>query len=90
MPGVQKRLGLATIGMTLDIYSHVLPNMQQEAADKMDQALGEGGAWCPSPLVAPNCHSCAHYSSDKHEFNARLTNLVLKKERRMGMLDQGK
>jgi len=26
----------ATIAMTLDIYSHVLPSMQQEAADKID------------------------------------------------------
>ena len=33
---VQERLGHSTISMTLDIYSHVLPNLQQEAANKMD------------------------------------------------------
>jgi len=32
---VQERLGHAQIGITLDIYSHVLPSMQREAADKI-------------------------------------------------------
>jgi len=34
---VSERLGHATIGITLDVYSHVLPNMQEEAADKIDE-----------------------------------------------------
>ena len=33
---VQERMGHSTIAMTMDIYSHVLPSMQQEAADKID------------------------------------------------------
>ncbi len=33
---VQERLGHANIGVTLDTYSHVLPNMQREAAEKLD------------------------------------------------------
>ncbi len=33
---VQERLGHSTIAMTMDIYSHVLPSMQREAADKID------------------------------------------------------
>jgi integrase len=33
---VQERLGHANIGVTLDTYSHVLPNMQREAADALD------------------------------------------------------
>ena len=33
---VQERLGHANIGITLDTYSHVLPNMQREAADALD------------------------------------------------------
>nr|WP_286680173.1 site-specific integrase [Tepidanaerobacter sp. EBM-49] len=33
---VQERLGHSTISMTLDTYSHVLPNIHQEAANKMD------------------------------------------------------
>ena len=36
---VQERLGHSRISMTLDTYSHVLPAMQQEAADKMDAIL---------------------------------------------------
>ena len=33
---VQERLGHSTITMTMDIYSHVLPSMQQDVADKID------------------------------------------------------
>ena len=33
---LQERLGHSTISMTLDVYSHVLPSMQQEAANKID------------------------------------------------------
>lgn len=33
---VQEMLGHSQIGITLDIYSHVLPSMQKEAADKMN------------------------------------------------------
>ena len=34
---VQERLGHANISMTLDTYSHVIPSMQQDAADKLDE-----------------------------------------------------
>lgn len=33
---ISERLGHANIGITLDIYAHVLPSMQQEVADKLD------------------------------------------------------
>ncbi len=33
---VQEMLGHSTITLTLDTYSHVIPGMQKEAADKMD------------------------------------------------------
>jgi integrase len=36
---VQERLGHANVSITLDIYSHCTPNMQQEAAAKVDEAL---------------------------------------------------
>jgi len=36
---VQEQLGHSTIAMTMDIYSHLLPSMQQEAADKIDDML---------------------------------------------------
>jgi integrase len=36
---VQERLGHAKISMTLDIYSHVLPSMQEEAAELIDDVL---------------------------------------------------
>jgi len=36
---VQERLGHASIGITLDTYSHVMPGMQEEAAKKIDAGL---------------------------------------------------
>ena len=36
---VSERLGHANIAITLDIYGHLLPNMQTEAAEKMDALL---------------------------------------------------
>ena len=41
---VSERLGHATIGITLDVYFHVLPSMQEEAARKLDLALSAGGS----------------------------------------------
>ena len=35
----QERLGHATIAVTLDLYSHVMPGMQEDAAIKVDKAL---------------------------------------------------
>ena len=36
---VSERLGHSTVSITLDTYSHVLPNMQEEAARKFEEAL---------------------------------------------------
>jgi len=36
---VSEMLGHATIAITLDTYSHVLPNMQESAANAMEEAL---------------------------------------------------
>jgi integrase len=33
---VQERLGHATIGVTMDIYLHVMPPLQRDAASKLD------------------------------------------------------
>jgi integrase len=38
---VSERLGHATVHMTLDTYSHILPTLQREAADKMDRFFGQ-------------------------------------------------
>ncbi|MBN9243337.1 MAG: tyrosine-type recombinase/integrase [Mesorhizobium sp.] len=34
-----ERLGHSTIGTTLDLYSHVMPGMQADAAEQVDAAL---------------------------------------------------
>jgi integrase len=36
---VSERLGHASITLTMDTYSHVLPDMQQGASDKLEQML---------------------------------------------------
>ena len=38
---VSERLGHASIGITLDTYSHVLPGLQQAAAERFDALLEE-------------------------------------------------
>ena len=37
--GVQEMLGHSTIALTLDVYSHVVPAMQDDAAAKMESVL---------------------------------------------------
>jgi integrase len=37
---VSETLGHASITLTLDTYSHVLPDMQEDAAARMEQLLG--------------------------------------------------
>jgi integrase len=41
IPGkvVSERLGHASIAVTLDTYSHVLPNMQEEAAEQVARLI---------------------------------------------------
>jgi integrase len=39
---VQERLGHAGIGITLDIYSHVTPAMQADAAELVAAAVFDG------------------------------------------------
>jgi integrase len=34
-----ERLGHSKVGITLDLYSHVLPGMQKDAAERVDGAL---------------------------------------------------
>jgi integrase len=37
---VQEMLGHSSVSLTLDVYSHVLPNLQEEAAASMERVLG--------------------------------------------------
>ena len=39
---VQEMLGHSQVSMTLGIYGHTLPVMQQEALDKLDALFGKG------------------------------------------------
>ena len=38
---VSETLGHASVGITLDVYSHVLPSMSRTAADAIEAVLGE-------------------------------------------------
>lgn len=40
---VSERLGHSSAALTLDVYSHVLPDMQQQAADRMEHLLFSRG-----------------------------------------------
>jgi integrase len=39
---VSERLGHAGVAITLDLYSHVLPDLQAQAADGLDDLLSRG------------------------------------------------
>ena len=39
---VSERLGHATVTLTLDVYSHVLPTMQEAATEKLERMLFAG------------------------------------------------
>jgi integrase len=39
---VQERLGHATMSTTLDIYSHVVPGLQEQAATRFDEVFTTG------------------------------------------------
>ena len=41
---VRERLGHSGVGITLDTYGHVLPGMQEEAAQRLDEALLAAGS----------------------------------------------
>ena len=47
---VSERLGHSAIAITLDIYSHVLPDMQQEAAEKLDVTMRQALQKTPRSL----------------------------------------
>ena len=36
---VQERLGHSSIAITMDIYSHLMPNMQQDAVGVLDDVM---------------------------------------------------
>ncbi len=49
---VSERLGHSKIGITLDTYSHVLPGMQEDAAQRIDMALRQAiEAQAAKPVV---------------------------------------
>lgn len=50
---VQERLGHANINITLGIYGHVLPGMQEDAALRIDAALREARDTLPTERAAP-------------------------------------
>lgn len=51
---VSERLGHANIGITLDIYSNVLPGLQEAAADKFDRILEPENSENVNPYVSKN------------------------------------
>ena len=38
---VQEVLGHSSVSVTMDVYSHILPDMQERAASAMDELLSE-------------------------------------------------
>lgn len=50
---VSERLGHAKVGITLDVYSHVLPALQDESAERINRAFGAMSSSKPEADQAP-------------------------------------
>lgn len=50
---VSERLGHATVGITLDLYSHVTPSMDGEAAEKVASLVQVPGHFAPTSVPPP-------------------------------------
>ena len=69
----QERLGHSSVGITLDLYSHALPGIQEDAAAKVDAAIraaidekqGVGSKW-----VAPAFIEGTRNSRNTNNYNA--------------------
>ena len=55
---VGERLGHSKVSMTMEVYAHVLPDMQQEAADLLGALLHEKGWHCLSLKSPKNLRRC--------------------------------
>ena len=42
---VSERLGHASVATTINVYSHVLPDMQRDAADALDKLVRLADQW---------------------------------------------
>ena len=62
---VSERLGHASVSITLDTYSHVAPNMQQEAAEKIDAGLRAARG---SMTQLPEPTACCHTAGSNRRF----------------------
>ena len=49
---VSERLGYANVTITLQVYGHLLPNMQAEAANTLDGAFVGDSAAAPRVITA--------------------------------------
>ena len=49
---VSEMLGHSNIGITLDLYSHATPTMQEKAAAALDELLGSDSNPCPGRLAS--------------------------------------
>ena len=48
---VQEMLGHAAISVTMDVYSHVLPGLQEEAVDRLNQRLAAAAEPDPEQIA---------------------------------------
>jgi len=69
---VSERLGHSSVAFTLDTYSHVLPGLQEQAAQRFDERLGQ------VPDVAKMLPSPGEVDSDPQR--TRTSNLLIKSQ----------
>ncbi len=75
---VSERLGHANIGITLDIYSHVLPGLQEAAAEKFDRIFEEAANKNSEASVSKMLANVDGLESEPHR--NRTCNLLIKSQ----------
>ena len=75
---VSERLGHANIGITLDIYSHVFPGLQEAAAEKFDRIFEEVANKNPEASVSKMLANGDGFEREPHR--SRTCNLLIKSQ----------
>ena len=85
---VMELLGHSQITLTLNTYSHVMPSLRREAADRMEDLLTHGGSR-GLPRVAPSVAPSHHSEADEEVSGETISNSQSSTRYRTRTCDQG-
>jgi hypothetical protein len=69
---ISEQLGHASVAFTLDVYSHVLPHMQDAAAEKVETLLVRSKTDAKPRQAVAGLTPVADFRNQGHPFSARI------------------